>query len=131
MEEPFIITVKNAATGDVTQETLSAEMVEARKARIRGMIVPNSITRRQCALQLLAMAMVSGAEAVEMVRSGIPPTSLMQFFNAMEEPARTVALIDFAADNYYRANPLFGQFMAANGMNAQQIDDFFIAATQL
>ena len=94
-------------------------------------VVPESITRRQCALQLLAVGMITSAEAVEMARAGIPPASVQAAFDAMQEPGRTVSLIDFAAANYYRNNKLIPDLMAANGMEPADVDQFFIAASAL
>lgn len=93
--------------------------------------VPEFITRRQCALQLLAIGMISDNEAVEMVRSGIPPASVQAYINAMPSQAdRTRAEIDFAASAYYRSNPLLIAMMEANGSTPEDIDAFFIAAAQ-
>lgn len=94
-------------------------------------IVPSSITRRQCALQLLSLAMITTVEALSMTQSGIPPASIQANFDAMSEPDRSLAMIDFAAVNYYRSNPLINTLMAENGMTSEEVDQFFIAAAAL
>jgi len=90
--------------------------------------VPATITRRQCALQLLTIGMITGPEAVEMTRSGLPPASVQAAFDQMPEPNRTMVLIDFAAANYYRASPLIPSLVASAGMTEADVDAFFIAA---
>lgn len=94
--------------------------------------VPESITRRQCALQLLAMGQISDAEAISMTRDGTPPASVQAYIEALpSESDRTRAFIDFAAAEYYRGNPLLTALMQANGTTPEQIDQFFIAAGAL
>lgn len=94
--------------------------------------VPASITRRQCALQLLNMGLITDQEAVDMTRTGLPPANVQAYINSLptaDERAR--AEIDFAADSYYRDNPLLEAIMIANGATDAEIDQFFIAASQL
>jgi hypothetical protein len=93
--------------------------------------VPAQITRRQCAVMMLSQNMITGQEAILMTQSGIPPANVQTYFDAMPEPQRTMAIIDFAAVNYYRNNPLLADLMAANGMTEQQVDQFFIDAAAL
>lgn len=93
--------------------------------------VPPLITRRQCARQLLVMQMISGPEAIAMTQSGVPPASVQTYLDTLPEPDRTLATIDFAADNYYRDNALLAALMVANNMTSTQVDDFFIAAAAL
>jgi hypothetical protein len=93
--------------------------------------VPESITRRQCALELHKRGMISAAEALAMTKDGTPPAAVMEVFNALPEESRVMALIDFAATAYYRANQLIPEFMTAKGMSAADVDQFFIAAAKL
>ena len=90
--------------------------------------VPESITRRQCALQLRALGLITGSEAVAMTRDGTPPATIQAYFNMLGEEARTLAEIDFAATSYFRANSLIGALLAAKGMTEADADAFFIAA---
>lgn len=92
--------------------------------------VPESITRRQCARQLLIVGMITGDEAIAMTQSGIPPASVQAYLNTLSEPDKTLATIDFAADNYYRNNPLLAALMVANNMSDEQVDDFFREASK-
>lgn len=93
--------------------------------------VPESITRRQCALQLLASGLITTDEAVAMTKDGTPPQAILAYINEMPAESRPYALIDFAATSYYRNNPLISQILLANGATEQQGDEFFIAASQL
>ena len=93
--------------------------------------VPAQITRRQCAVMMLSQNMITSQEAILMTQSGIPPANVQTYFDAMSEPQRTMAIIDFAATNYFRNNPLLADLMAANGMTEQQVDQFFIDAASL
>lgn len=94
--------------------------------------VPDSITRRQCALQLLALGQITDAEAIAMARDGTPPAAVQAYINALPSAAdRTRALIDIAAGEYLRDNPLLTTLMQANGTTPEQINQFFIAAAAL
>jgi hypothetical protein len=89
--------------------------------------VPASITRRQCALQLLAMQMATPQEALDMTKSAEVPAAVAQVFSQMPDDQRILAQIDFAAANYYRDN----QLLTMMGLTDEEIDQFFIAAAQL
>lgn len=94
--------------------------------------VPDQITRRQCALQLLAMGQITDVEALAMTRDGTPPAAIQAYISALPSPSdRTLALIDFAAMNYERSNPLLGAILSANGATSEEGDQFFIAAAAL
>lgn len=92
---------------------------------------PASISRRQCALQLKALQMITAQEALDMTRSGIPPAAISTYFATLSDDDRVLAEIDFAATDYYRDNPLIAALMTANSMTEQQVDQFFIAAATL
>jgi len=93
--------------------------------------VPESITRRQCALQLRALGLITGSEAVAMARAGTPPAAIQAYFDTLGEEERIHAEIDFAATSYFRTNPLIGALLAANGMSETDAGAFFIAAAGL
>ncbi len=100
-------------------------------------LVPGSVTRRQCALQLMAMGMISMAEAKAMAKNGTMPAFVAAYLDAavangaMTEEQRNLAEIDFAAVNYFRDNPLISMLMSANGASSGDLDQFFIAAARL
>jgi hypothetical protein len=95
--------------------------------------VPESITRRQCALQLLAMNQITAQEALEMTKTAAVPAAISAIFDAQVASGkwtpeqRIRAEIDFAATNYYRSNSLLGLM----GLTGLEIDGFFIAAAAL
>lgn len=93
--------------------------------------VPSSITRRQCALQLLAMKAITADEALAMTKDGTPPAAVSAVFTQMPADQALLAQIDFAALGYHRDNPLINVMMQANGMTPEQIDEFFILAAKL
>lgn len=103
--------------------------------------VPASITRRQCARQLLVSQFITPAEALAMTQTSTPPAMVTSLLAPVPEPDRTLALIDFAADTYVRANPLLVGMMTAvitsqtpgatESQIAAAIDDFFRAAAEL
>lgn len=93
--------------------------------------VPDSITRRQCAMMMFSLQMISGPEAIAMTQSGIPPAAIQGYLDTLPEPQRTMATMDFAATNYFRNNPLLAALMAANNMTEEQVDQFFISAAML
>jgi hypothetical protein len=94
-------------------------------------VVPASITRRQCALQLLAEGLVTEAEAVAMAATATPPAYVNTLFAGLSSMDRTRALIDFAANTYDRGNPLIVGMMTATGKTPADADAFFLAASQL
>jgi hypothetical protein len=94
---------------------------------------PDSITRRQCALQLLATQTITAQEALAMTKSAEVPAAVAAILDQavadqlMTPEQRILAEIDFAAANYFRDNPLLGMM----GLTPEQLDQFFIAASQL
>lgn len=92
--------------------------------------VPQSISRRQCARQMLIMGLISPAEAVEMAQKAAPPAIVGTMLAAMPEPHQSLARIDFAAGAYERGNPLLIAVMTGTGATSSDIDDFFRAAAQ-
>jgi hypothetical protein len=93
--------------------------------------VPRSITRRQCALQLLNRLLITGPEALDMTRNGTPPAAIMTYIETLSADDQIKAQIDFAAENYFRTNELLIAIMTANNLSSDDIDDFFIEANKL
>lgn len=94
-------------------------------------VVPESITRRQCAMMMFSLQMIGGPEAIAMTQTGTPPYAVQQYLDTLPEPQRTFAIMDFAATNYFRDNPLLLSLMQLNNMTEQQVDEFFIGSAQL
>lgn len=87
--------------------------------------VPQAVTMRQARQALLMSGALGGtAEAVDAaVRARI---------GAMPEPARSLGLIEWEfSGEVHRDRPLLKMLGQALGMSAQQIDDLFIAASNL
>jgi hypothetical protein len=93
--------------------------------------VPESVTRRQAALELYALQYITLQEALYMVKTAGVPLAIAAIFDTLVSDGswtveqRTLAEIDFAADNYYRDNSL----LALMGLTSGQIDQFFISAS--
>ena len=90
--------------------------------------VPQSITRRQCAIELRERTLITPQEALAMTKYGDVPAMVANYFQSMSNTDIIKAETDFAADTYLRSNPLLIQVMTASGANTQQIDDFFRSA---
>lgn len=93
--------------------------------------VPASITRRQCAKQMLTMALITGPEALAMTKTGDAPAMVMALINQLPVELQIPAQIDFAADTYLRGNPLLISLMTAAGHTDADIDAFFVEAAKL
>lgn len=90
--------------------------------------VPQSITRRQCAIELRERNLITAQEALDMTKTGEVPSMVAQIFASMSTDDRILAETDFAADTYMRSNPLLIQIMSASGATEEDIDDFFRVA---
>ena len=90
--------------------------------------IPQSITRRQCAIELRERTLITPQEALAMTKYGDVPLMISNYFQSMSNTDIIKAETDFAADTYLRSNPLLIQVMTASGANTQQIDDFFRSA---
>jgi len=87
--------------------------------------VPQSITRRQCAIELRERNLITPLEALNMTKTATPPAMIQSLFDQMTETDQIIAETDFAADTYLRTNPLLNQIMTQSGATEEDIDDFF------
>lgn len=94
-------------------------------------IVPQQITRRQCAKRMKQLGMITGGEAVWMVKQGEMPAMVTALVAQLPAEDRDDAELDFAADTYLRSNPLLVGLMTAAGKTSAEIDDFFRTAAEL
>ena len=124
----------NAQTGQTTiRDWTQQEADEFAAMPAPQILVPESITRRQCALQLLAIGQISAQEALNMTKTAVVPSFVSVIFDervssgSWTAEQRIIAEIDFAAANYYRNNSLLGLM----GLTSEQIDQFFIEAVKL
>ena len=120
----------NVDTGAVTVIPLTPEEIAALPPP-QPLPVPQSISRRQCAKQMLAMGLIDAPSALEMTRNGTPPSFVMSAIAQLPQHEQVIAEIDFAADVYLRSNPLLISLMAATGATSEDIDAFFIEAAKL
>ncbi len=90
--------------------------------------VPESITRRQCALEMEARALISLQEADAMAADGTAPAFVAALFGQLGQEQQLRAQIDFRAGTYERANTLLGTLMALAGYDSGEADDFFRSA---
>ena len=90
--------------------------------------VPQSITRRQCAIELRGRTLITPLEALNMTKTATPPAMIQTIFDAMTENDKILAETDFAADTYLRTNPLLIQIMTSTGATEEEIDGFFRSA---
>ncbi len=90
--------------------------------------VPQSITRPQCAAQMLVQGLVTQAEGIAMAATGTPPGCVEAIFAPMPQPDQALARIAFASPTYERGNTLFNTIMTSLGHDTASVDAFFRAA---
>lgn len=90
--------------------------------------VPQSITRRQCAVELRERQLITPTEALNMTKTATPPAMIQNIFNSMTQDDQIIAETDFAADTYLRTNPLLVLIMTQSGATKEDIDNFFRSA---
>lgn len=94
--------------------------------------VPVSISDRQFAQQLATAGMITKDEALAWVATGTLPEAFTAFVNQLPTAQRFAAqMLLTGATIFERANPLTDAFGAMYGMNSEQIDDLWRAASQL
>ena len=109
---------------------LDLSAIEAEALRLASIVlVPQTITRRQCARELYTLKMITGPEMVAMTATGTPPALIERVFKALPEADQWIARADFAADTYERSNPLLVGIMKASGATEAAIDEFFTKAS--
>lgn len=89
---------------------------------------PESVTRRQFALELLGHGIVSADEAVALAARAEPPEMMASFIATMPKLEQAMARIDMAADNYAIDNPLILSLFSALGKSESERDAFFVSA---
>ena len=108
---------KDATTGQITQIPWTPEEIAAREARLAAMrapaSVPFSITPRQCRIILSQQGLLSTVEAE---------------IAGMDEPTRITW--EYALE-FRRDDPLLNALAVNLGLTSEQVDQFFIAASQL
>lgn len=103
--------ITNAQTGEQTIRPYTQEEIDALLNAPKP--VPQSITPRQCRLVLLAQGLLASVET--MIASQDQATQITWAY----------------ASEFRRDDPLLNQLAQNLGLTEQQIDAFFIAASQL
>lgn len=103
----------NAITGEVKIVPWTAEQIAAYEAQIAAARVPASITPRQCRLILLQQGLLSEVEAM------------------IQQSTDDVRITWEYALEFRRDDPLLIQLGTNLGLTSQQIDQFFIEASQI
>lgn len=131
---PFTADPNDAGTqfdvAELHQTMLNDPKTEPWDGKPMPRFVPQEITRSQCAMQLFTLGMISGEEAIAMTQTGVPPAAVQSYLNTLPATDKVKATIGFAAASYHRDNPVLLALMEANDLDSDQIDDFFIAASQ-
>jgi hypothetical protein len=95
---------------------------------LEPVIVPDTISRRQCATKLKRIGLISQEEAVAMAANATVPAFIQSFFAKMDPEARDDAELLMTAQEFKRNNPVLVAAFHAGGMKDTDIDDFFISA---
>ena len=128
---PFIATLESTAeySVDLYKRGIIGEFGLIAPCDQNGIIVPNKITRRQAALQLLTDGMITSDESLAMAATATPPAVIANLINQMANEERNMVLIGFAAVQYERSNSTFNGLIELLEKLIQDIDAFFQKAS--
>ena len=117
----------NAPTRIASMDELKDVLIAA------GVInVPQTISDRQFFQQLAIAGVISQEEALAAVKTGDIPAALSGFIAALDDAARFNAeMLLSGATVFQRNHPLTNAVAMAQGMTADQVDEFFRQAAKL
>lgn len=117
----------NAPTRIATMDELKDVLIAA------GVIdVPQTISDRQFFQQLAIAKVISQEEALAAVKTGDIPSALSGFIAALDDASRFNAeMLLSGATVFQRNHPLTNAVAMAQGMTADQVDEFFRQAAKL
>lgn len=117
----------NAPTRIASMDELKDVLIAA------GVInVPQTISDRQFFQQLAIAKVISQEEALAAVKTGDIPAALSGFIAALDDSARFNAeMLLSGATVFQRNHPLTNAVAMAQGMTADQVDEFFRQAAKL
>lgn len=117
----------NAPTRIASMDELKDVLIAA------GVInVPQTISDRQFFQQLAIAGIISQEEALAAVKTGDIPAALSGFIAALDDAARFNAeMLLSGATVFQRNHPLTNAVAMAQGMTADQVDEFFRQAAKL
>ena len=94
--------------------------------------VPDTISDRQFFQQLAIAGVISQEEALAAVKTGDIPAALSGFIAALDDASRFNAeMLLSGATVFQRNHPLTNAVAMAQGMTADQVDEFFRQAAKL
>lgn len=112
----------------LTPEQEAAFLAEQAASRV----VPQSITFRQFYQQLYVLGIITEAELLAAVKSNDMPSALEALVDALPSAQQLPAkVLIYGGTSILREHPISQAIMTAFGWNAEQGDDFFIAAAAL
>lgn len=117
----------NAPTRIASMDELKEVLIAA------GVInVPQTISDRQFFQQLAIAGVISQEEALAAVKTGDIPAALSGFIAALDDASRFNAeMLLSGATVFQRNHPLTNAVAMAQGMTADQVDEFFRQAAKL
>lgn len=89
------------------------------------------ISRRQFFQQAAIAGIITENEALAAVTTGALPASVIAFIGSLPADQQFGAKMLFSVNEFQRSTPLANAFGQAIGMTPEQIDAFFMAASQL
>lgn len=90
-----------------------------------------TVSRRQFFQQAAISGIITESEALAAVTTGALPASVVAFIGSLPADQQFASKMLFSVNEFQRSSPLATAFGAAIGMNAKQVDIFFMAASQL
>lgn len=89
------------------------------------------ISRRQFFQQAAIASIITENEALAAVTTGALPTAITAFISTLAAEQQFGAKMLFAVSEFVRSSPMANAFGQTLGMTPEQIDAFFLAASQL
>lgn len=130
----YFRTEVNVVTGEQTVVELTPEEIAEIESRPPpAPVVPQLISDRQFFQQAAVVGLITQAEALAAVQTGTVPAILMSVINGMSDEMQKFAaeMMLAGATVFDRNHPLTEGVGAALGWTSEQIDQFFMAASQL
>jgi len=90
-----------------------------------------TISRRQFFQQAAIAGIISETEALAAVTTGALPSSILAFISTLPAGQQFGAKMLFSVSEFVRSSPMANAFGQTLGMTPEQIDAFFLAASEL
>jgi len=92
---------------------------------------PSNVSRRQFFQQAAVAGIITENEALAAVTTGALPASITAYISTLPVDQQFGAKMLFSANEFLRSSPMANAFGTSIGMTAEQIDDFFLAASKV